>query len=362
MPVMKDSEIEQIRSEYEQVGPSAARLVRCLTDQICELLESHGISLGVPIESRVKTLISIEEKLERKSLSTSSVVEMDDFVGIRIILLFKDDLIKVGEILKTNFDILSYEDTSTRLLESQFGYQSDHFILRIKEDWEDVPTFRGLRTLKAEVQVRTMAQHIWAAASHKLQYKQEANIPSPLRRSIHRVSALLETVDLELNRVNIERNEYISTVSKVMDSSISIDVDTLAKVLAEQWSPKNLSPSEEEYDSLVSELRYFEITTVGQLREFIKQFRDEILAHEKETVERMKLREDLSVLFKERVSNGYYFTQVALTRIALRRKFGEDIANEVIRCGGRPISEIAPKQVPNRRRVARKRKSAPTKK
>jgi ppGpp synthetase/RelA/SpoT-type nucleotidyltranferase len=31
----------------------------------------------------------------------------------------------------------------------------------------------GLGGLRAEVQVRTTAQHIWAAASHKLQYKHE---------------------------------------------------------------------------------------------------------------------------------------------------------------------------------------------
>lgn len=55
--------------------------------------------------------------------------------------------------------------------------------------------------LKAEVQVRTVTQHVWAAASHVLQYKQEASVPLPVRRSIYRVSALLETVDLEFERV-----------------------------------------------------------------------------------------------------------------------------------------------------------------
>jgi ppGpp synthetase/RelA/SpoT-type nucleotidyltranferase len=60
-----------------------------------------------------------------------------------------------------------------------------------------------------ELQLRTLAQHIWAVASHKLQYKREASVPVPIRRSINRVSALLEMVDLEFDRVLLEREQYV---------------------------------------------------------------------------------------------------------------------------------------------------------
>jgi len=49
----------------------------------------------VPLESRVKKLESLFEKLERKTMALEHVVDLDDFVGVRIILLFKRDLEKV---------------------------------------------------------------------------------------------------------------------------------------------------------------------------------------------------------------------------------------------------------------------------
>ena len=78
------------------------------------------------------------------------------------------------------------------------------------DDWLNVPTFREFKGLRAELQIRTLAQQLWAAASHKLQYKRESSVPYPIRRSIHRVAALLETVDLELERVLSERDPHLS--------------------------------------------------------------------------------------------------------------------------------------------------------
>lgn len=101
------------------------------------------------------------------------MTDLDDLIGIRVILLFHRDLERIDRILRDELDVLAAEDTGSRLSETQFGYQSQHYIVRIPESWQNTPSFSGLRSLTAEVQVRTVAQHIWAAASHKLQYEQE---------------------------------------------------------------------------------------------------------------------------------------------------------------------------------------------
>jgi ppGpp synthetase/RelA/SpoT-type nucleotidyltranferase len=286
----------------------------------------------MPLEARLKSLESIEEKVRRKNIELENVDHLDDFIGLRLILLFRGDLKRVGEVIKEAFEVVSYEDTSTRLTESQFGYQSDHYVIRIRQEWEKVPTYRGLSHLKAEVQVRTMAQHVWAAASHKLQYKQEENIPFPLRRSINRVSALLETVDLEFERLNGERLDYIESIDIKPD--VQLDVDVVAKLLAELWPAKNLQPEDEEYNSLVSELRHFGIASSHGLRKLVLAVREEILHEEAQLLHRLSVQEGLEGHYAKMVEGGYYFTQVALTRIALRRKFGDEEVNQVIRCGG----------------------------
>lgn len=185
--------------------------------------------------------------------------------------------------------------------------------------------------LSAEIQVRTMAQHIWAAASHKLQYKQEENIPQPLKRSIHRVSALLETVDLEISRLNNERNSYLKSLD-VAEENLQLDVDIAAKILADMWPAKNLSPSEEDYDGLVTELRHFRIEDSNSLKSFIEKHREKQLKDEEDLIENLSCRQDLPTLITDRISRGFYFTQVALTRGAIRDEFGEEEANKIICC------------------------------
>jgi len=54
------------------------------------LLTRNRIGLGVPIESRVKSLES-KKKFGEKQLDLSHTEALDDLVGVRLILLFRSD-------------------------------------------------------------------------------------------------------------------------------------------------------------------------------------------------------------------------------------------------------------------------------
>lgn len=299
-----------LKENYFQISPQAERLKLALVDELNHLLSKEGIALGVPIESRVKDWSSIEEKLERKALSLSLVSDLDDLIGMRIILLFRRDLESIGKLLSDNLNVLSSEDKAAQLSEAQFGYQSQHFIVELPKPWLNVPTWRDLGGLRVEVQVRTLAQHIWAAVSHKLQYKQEASVPPPLRRSIHRASALLETVDIEFDRLLEARDNYVEEVVEE-DFDQLLNVDLLDAILSKLLPLQNRKP-EEPYDELISDLNHFEVKTVGQLRDLICVYYDEILESDAMQAE-IHGRDE-----------GFYFQHVGLVREGLRKKYGED--------------------------------------
>ena len=65
---------------------------------------------------------------------------------------------------------------------------------------------------------------------HTLQYKQEDSVPAPMRRAIHRVSALLEVVDLEFERLLKERESYRSDSGPINTDAI-LNVDLLEHLL-----------------------------------------------------------------------------------------------------------------------------------
>ena len=80
---------ERFREEYQALAPRAARFVQTLFDQFTELLKQQDIALAVPIEHRVKDWSSIADKIERRSLALEELTQLQDLIGLRLILLFR---------------------------------------------------------------------------------------------------------------------------------------------------------------------------------------------------------------------------------------------------------------------------------
>ncbi|TNH93779.1 GTP pyrophosphokinase family protein [Aeromonas sobria] len=308
-------DIQALHDSYIKINPKANRLCDALVSEIGHLLTQSGITLGVPIEARVKEWPSISEKITRKSLSLENIIELDDLVGIRLILLFRQDLEKIDTLLKGNLSIQSAEDTSHRLAEAQFGYQSCHYIVQIPDSWKKIPSFMDLGEIRVELQVRTLAQHIWAAVSHKLQYKHEASVPLPLRRSIYRASALLETVDLEFDRLLQDRTTYVEEQLKNESPDTLLNVEIIGSALSE-FLPNQYKHADEYYDELLEDLNNFGISTKGKLKELLTSHWDEIFKSDAKECKAHQTQQ--------------YFTDVGLVREGLRAAFGNEVVNSFL--------------------------------
>jgi ppGpp synthetase/RelA/SpoT-type nucleotidyltranferase len=325
-----DDHLEKLKAEYGAKAPLAQGLIDCLVEQLSTLLRQNDVALGVPMETRVKTWDSLAEKLRRKSITLGSVCELEDFAGLRIILLFRDDLVKMDELIRCNLDVIKAENAADRLDATQFGYQSNHYIVRIPAVWAEIPSYAGLTELCAELQVRTLAQHIWAAASHKLQYKREESVPPELRRTIHRVSALLETVDLEFSRVLSEREDYLRAARGDVD--LPLNVDLVAFIMNETLPEENLEAGDEPYDHLLSNLKRLGVGSTREFRDLLTKHRKKILDDEKTMLAQWKAsgRAPSAQWMDERVQRGVYFSHAGLVRKALREEFGDDAVDRVL--------------------------------
>lgn len=315
--------------EYQDNASRYERLRSAVVEQVANLLARAELTLGVPIESRVKSLSSINEKVQRKAITISSVAELQDLVGVRVILLFKRDLAAAVDLLRDTFEVESVEDTGERLGDAEFGYQSQHLVLRIPASWASVPSLSNLGDLFVEIQVRTLAQHIWAAVSHKLQYKSEGAVPPPIRRAINRASALLETVDLEFDRVLTERASYIQHEVTSGDDNAPLNVDSLAAAL-DKLLPASNKNETEPYALLLEELQALGVHTAAELEALLVRRRAEVNKKEagrvKEEAAKAAAKGEEPT---ERVSRGVFFTHVGLARAALREEFGNEAVDKI---------------------------------
>jgi len=316
--------LKEFAVEYQKLQFSLNRFSKELSRQIHELLRNQNIVLGFPIQDRVKSWSSIEEKIERLSFKAGSIADLQDLVGLRIILLFSRDVQRTCELVTKKFNVIRQYDTQERLGEDRFGYSSIHFVIKPPEQWLAVPTMVEMCDLVAELQVRTVAQHIWSEASQTFQYKQETNVPVPIRRSIARISAILEIVDLEFDRVLQHRDEYREGIMAT-DTNEPLNVDVLEKTLDDLLPPENKS-EKERYSELFEKLTHHGIRDQASLRTLVNKHLQTVLEVDAEAIE--AARESLSPSFfekhpqiEERMNRGIWFIHTALVMLMLEIEF-----------------------------------------
>lgn len=315
MSKKKGKSSKELELEYLEIEGLAKRFAGELTKQANILIDEENIALGLPIEARVKTWISISEKLERVRLKLHHITDLQDLVGLRLIFLFRRDAEKACQIIENRFAIIKQENTQGRLKHNQFGYTSVHFVIKFPQEWLVVPAFSSFKDLKAEVQVRTMSQHLWASASHVLQYKNEMNVPEPVKRSIYRASALLETIDLEFERVLEERSIYRKELS--LDSLGDILNRDSVELLLDSLLPIQNKSFSEDYDDLLVDLKSSDINSPELLTSLINENLDSALKADKNRV-----REEIAngidnvdiFVDAERLNQGVFYTHAGLVR------------------------------------------------
>ena len=121
------------------------------------------------IKSRLKSMDSIVEKLQRKNLPLeleSIENNLKDVAGIRVICPFLSDIYRMASCLMEQDDILLIEKKDYIKNPKPNGYRSLHLIV-------ETPIFlqKEKRMMKVEVQFRTIAMDFWASLEHRMHYK-----------------------------------------------------------------------------------------------------------------------------------------------------------------------------------------------
>ena len=199
------TEFRSKRSLYEDFTNEISQL-------IATLLRVKKIDVS-SIEPRTKSIASFEEKVLRddKAGKYEQLLDVTDLSGIRIICFLEEDCSSVCRIIEDNFDIdrANSTDKSAELDENRFGYLSTHYVLSLNGNRSKLPEFARFQDLKAEIQVRTLLQHTWAAIDWKFRYKTEREAPKSLKRRLFRISALLEAADNEFSAVHHELKQLL---------------------------------------------------------------------------------------------------------------------------------------------------------
>ncbi len=232
---MSDKGTKDFVSEYSLWRPRYEQFGRRLRSLASELFEEAGVEYQF-IEARAKSVESFEAKVQEKGYD-QPLTQCMDLCGLRIVAPDLDRVSANCNVLKREFgvDQENSQDKLDVLDANEFGYRSVHLVVRLKGDRTALKEYKRYDGMVAEIQVRSILQHAWAAIDHKLRYKAERDAPIAIRRQLFRLAAFLEEADERFAVVTREIERYRTHVTERVtskDYSSPVDFDTLEQYLA----------------------------------------------------------------------------------------------------------------------------------
>jgi ppGpp synthetase/RelA/SpoT-type nucleotidyltranferase len=197
------SDVEEARLRWIAERPKYDAFGKVLERRLKESLKPLGMWFDV--DSRAKTVDSLVKKLLTKRDHTFDT--LPDKVGVRVIIRYRADVNKVIEKVRTLFDSDEPENKEQRLGTDRVGYLSVHLDhVRLHQNDGDNALYPA-NVFWAELQVRTLAQHLWSEMSHDTVYKSDemaSKLPPDTQRRVALMAGQIEVADREFDRLNME--------------------------------------------------------------------------------------------------------------------------------------------------------------
>ena len=231
--------IEEARADWAKVRGQYQDFAELLKSRLVAITKSLGTY--AEISARAKETHSMVKKLIKKR--HLSYETLPDKVGARIVVRLRSELAPIEARVKELFKFAAVEDKAAKLGFDKVGYLSIHVDgLALKEDDTEIKRFPS-KDFFGELQIRTLAQHLWSEVSHDTFYKNDElvnRLPEDLQRRVHLSAGLVEVADREFDRMNDEARPsseveifsgleglYYSVASKRPDIELSLDVINL---------------------------------------------------------------------------------------------------------------------------------------
>ena len=176
---LSNQDVKDFVIEYSQPYKELMSYYRCaimevetkfnvLNEELSILYERNPIET---IKTRLKSPESILEKLERKgfSLGVENIEKnIYDIAGVRVICSHPSDIYNLSKAFLAQDDITLIKEKDYIKSPKPNGYRSLHLIV-------ETPIFLHdkKKSMKVEVQFRTISMDWWASLEHKIRYKKD---------------------------------------------------------------------------------------------------------------------------------------------------------------------------------------------
>jgi putative GTP pyrophosphokinase len=193
----EDSMIEELMLKYELA-------IEMLQTELNILIKEYEfVNKYNPVEhikSRLKTVDSAIEKLERKGyeINTINLIKhVHDMIGIRIVCSFIPDVYDIVKAIKDSHNFIIKEEKDYIQTPKDTGYVSYHLIVSVP-----IRFAGNTEYVEAEIQIRTIAMDFWASLDHKITYKFPKEIPEKIKKEMYNCAMDIKALDHKMYQLN----------------------------------------------------------------------------------------------------------------------------------------------------------------
>ena len=293
---------DQILQEYDQQRSKFESFCKKVHTYLDERLREKEIPFQT-ILYRIKDKEKVRTKYDRPSKSGkySTLQDITDIAGLRVITYYEDDVDAVKEVIESAFeiDLENFEDKREPEDPENFSYHALHLVISLKPSTLGDHSFEQLRGMRGEVQITSVLRHAWAEISHKW-YDLDERFPRNVKRRFARLSALIDLADEQFVKLRDEWEQVNSSIDRSVEGGfvdIPIDAQSLRAFIEHEPLVEEIDQSialadklilggslaERELSTFAKLLQEVGVGTASELRQTLQSSRNAILKFVHET-------------------------------------------------------------------------------
>jgi putative GTP pyrophosphokinase len=284
--------IEDVLAEFDRRQEMLAALCAKTKSLIEASLQDANIRYQ-SVQARVKTRKKLKEKYLDPSKSYRQLDDIMDLAGLRIITYYENDVDRVAEVIKREFDLDAQNSVDKRDTEpDRFGYSALNYVCRHLQKRTCDVEYRKFAGTCCEVQITSILSHAWSEIEHEW-YDLKDAYPKEIKRKFSRLAALLELAESEFLGIRTSRTQYERSVAVRVQANVldlPIDVVSLKSFIEQEPIVSHIDGLlvrviggglEAKLDDAWVErratgLKVIGLTKLQELRDSLEQFKDAI--------------------------------------------------------------------------------------
>ncbi len=222
------AEVESVLAEFDAKKDILTSFCDTTKSLIEEFLRDAKIRYQ-SVQARVKT----RDKLRRKYLDqTKSYGRLDDITdqaALRVITYYEDEVDKVAEVMKREFDIDSKNSIDKRETEpDKFGYYALSYVCKYPSRRIAAVEYKKFSDVCCEIQITSILRHAWSEIEHPW-YDLKDAFPDDIKRRFARMAALLEIAESEFLSLRKIQSDYKQSVAVQVGANVpDVPVDAVS--------------------------------------------------------------------------------------------------------------------------------------